>query len=105
MNISLYFIGPLIGFVIANMILKAMYKNVEKKDKGFVLNYHKLSYRRRFIRSLWGIPIALLLALAVYWLGDLIESEFQIIGFIFILLILLDIASSYLKWKKNEEEA
>ena len=31
-------------------------KNMNKVDKGFELVYWKLSYRRKFIRTLWMIP-------------------------------------------------
>jgi len=29
-------------------------------DKGFCLMYHKLSYRRKFIRTIWMTPFAIL---------------------------------------------
>lgn len=31
-------------------------KNMNKVDKGFELVYWELSYRRKFIRTLWMIP-------------------------------------------------
>ncbi|WP_416150045.1 hypothetical protein ACM26V_03330 [Salipaludibacillus sp. HK11] len=104
MNVLLYFIGPLIAVLIVNTIMSVLYKDVEKKDSGFVLNYHKLTYRRRLIRSLWGVPILSLLFLYIYWVGDLTSKEYIIIGIIFFLLILLDIAYDYVKWKKNEKK-
>ena len=82
--------------------MSVIYKDVEKKDKGFVLVYHKLSYRRRFIRSLWGIPLISLLYLAIYWLGGLTSNEYKVMGIVFLLLVLLDIVTSYIKWKSKE---
>jgi hypothetical protein len=35
----------------------------DKTDKGFELSYWKLSYRRKFVRTLWGAPAVLLLLL------------------------------------------
>ena len=37
----------------------------EKIDKGFSFSYWRLSYRRKFIRTLWFIPLAVLVILAV----------------------------------------
>lgn len=103
-NILLYFIGPMIVVLIVHPIMSAIYKDVEKKDKGFVLSSYKLTYRRRLIRSLWGIPFIPLLYLAIYWIGDLTSKELKIIGTIFLLLILLDIVYNYIKWKKDEKK-
>ena len=36
-----------------------MKKTAEKVDKGFELFYAKLSWRRKFIRTLWMLPVAL----------------------------------------------
>lgn len=38
----------------------------DKIDKGFELVYYKLSYRRRFIRTLWMIPWAILMLGLLY---------------------------------------
>lgn len=43
-------------FVILFLEIKD-HKAEEKKDKGFALPYWKLSYRRRFFRTLWFVPI------------------------------------------------
>ncbi len=104
MNILLHLIGPLIAVLIVSTIMSVLYKDVEKKDKGFVINYHKLTYRRRFIRALWGIPLVSLLYLATFRFVDLTSNEYKVIGIIFILLVLLDIAYNYVKWKMNEKE-
>lgn len=80
--------------------MSVLYKDVEKVDKGFVLNEYKLTYRRRLIRAIWSIPFIFLLYFAIYLLGDLTTSEMEVIGFIFILLALLDIVYNYVKWKK-----
>lgn len=105
MNILQVFIGPVVVIIIVHLIMSVVYKDAEKKDKGFVFNAYKLSYRRKFIRSIWAFPYILLLYIFIYWYGDLTTNEYMVIGFIFILLALLDIATSYMKWKKNEKEA
>lgn len=105
MDILQFFIGPVIAIVILHVIMSVVYKDAEKKDKGFVFNAYKLSYRRRFIRSIWALPFIFLLYIAMYWFGDLTTNEYIVIGIIFILVALLDITTSYMKWKKNEKEA
>lgn len=105
MDILQFFIGPVIVILIAHVIMSIVYRDVEKKDKGFVFNAYKLSDRRMFIRSIWAVPFILVLYIAIYWYGDLTTNEYIVIGIIFILLALLDIATSYVKWKKNEKEA
>nr|WP_258554949.1 hypothetical protein [Planococcus sp. (in: firmicutes)]QJS06188.1 hypothetical protein [Planococcus sp. (in: firmicutes)] len=85
--------------------MSIVYKDAEKKDKGFVFIGYKLSYRRKFIRSIWMLPFILVLYIGIYWLGDLTTNEYMTIGVIFLLLVLIDIAISYVKWKKNEKVA
>jgi len=100
----MYFIGPLIAVLIVSTISSAIYKDVEKKDKGFVLNFHRLTYRRRLIRGLWGIPLVSLIYLALYWFSDLTSNEYKMIGIIFLFMVLLDVAYNYVKWKNNEKK-
>lgn len=99
----MYVITPIIMVsIIAHLILSALYKDVEKKDKGFVLGYYRLTYRRRLIRSLWGIPFTFLLYLTIYRVGDLTPNELKILRITFLLPLLLDIVHNYIKWKKND---
>jgi len=104
LNTLMYFIGPLIAVLIVSTISSAIYKDVEKKDKGFVLNFHRLTYRRRLIRGLWGIPLVSLIYLALYWFSDLTSNEYKMIGIIFLFMVLLDVAYNYAKWKNNEKK-
>ncbi|GEN45618.1 hypothetical protein AHA02nite_13940 [Alkalibacillus haloalkaliphilus] len=103
MNILLYFIGPILVVLILNPILSSMYKDEEKNDKGFVLNYHRLTYRRKMIRTLWGIPFITLLFLVIYWIGDLSSIEYIILGIVFFSLLLMGFVHNYVKWIKNEK--
>ena len=59
------------GIVITALSALNFLEKVEKEDKGYVdkgfeLRYHKLSYRRRFIRTLWLIPWMILILILVY---------------------------------------
>lgn len=72
-----------------------------KKDKGIELIYYKLSYRRKFIRTLWWTPIAVI-ALALIWRGNY-NIIFKIITTIVLILInLIQLIYTYNKWKNND---
>ncbi len=55
-----------------------------KIDKGFVWSYWKLSYRRKFIRTLWMIPFVLLAIVNISF-----NHEFTTFIKAFLILILL----------------
>lgn len=61
------------GIAITVLSSLNLLEKVEKGDKGYVdkgfqINYYKLSYRRRFIRTLWLIPWMVLILFWLYWL-------------------------------------
>ncbi|WP_026571982.1 hypothetical protein [Sediminibacillus sp. JSM 1682029] len=105
MNVLLFFIGPAVVAIVWSAILSTKYKNREKIDKGFVLNYHKLTYRRKWIRSVWGVPIVVFVYLVLYWLGSLDSKEYTILGILFGVLVAADIIYNYRKWRKYERGA
>ncbi|MFS0688786.1 hypothetical protein AB1K89_06050 [Sporosarcina sp. 179-K 8C2 HS] len=104
MNILPYIIPPMIAVLVVSTIMSIIYKDKEKKDKGFVLNYYRLTYRRRFIRTVWAVPIVSLIYIALYRFSDITSNEYKIIGVFFFSLLLLDIGYNYSKWKKNEKK-
>ena len=73
----------------------------KKVDKGFQLIYWKLSYRRKFIRTLWTIPIFIISIGIIVFLGDGIVVS-KIMPIILIILFILQIIYNYIKWKKEE---
>ena len=74
----------------------------EKVDKGFELVYWNLSYRRKFIRSLWISPICILF---VYLCTNLFEEK--IIGLFIsvsiILIAIIQIIYTFYKWQSEEK--
>ncbi|MFD2042739.1 hypothetical protein ACFSTA_00285 [Ornithinibacillus salinisoli] len=104
MNFLAFLIIPVIAVIIVSAIMSRIYRDEEKKDKGFVLFYHKFTYRRRMIRALWGIPIMFLSYLVLYWLDNFTSNEKITIGIIFLLIVLIEIAYNYVKWKKIEKK-
>jgi hypothetical protein len=77
--------------------------DVNKVDKGFELVYAKLSYRRKFIRTLWLIPFAIAAVCGVIilfkstWAAILLSILFVIIGGI-------QLIYNYKKWKYFEKD-
>ena len=74
----------------------------EKVDKGLEFRYYKLSYRRRFIRTLWLIPWMLLVLFLMHWLG---ASLFILVltTVIFTITDFVQALYNYKKWKEETE--
>ncbi|GAA0117423.1 hypothetical protein [Clostridium senegalense] len=73
-----------------------------KTDKGFELLYYKLSYRRKFLRTLWMTPF-LIVCLAIIWLANdniILDTIFTIFC---VSIYLLQLVFTYFKWKKDEQ--
>ncbi|WP_042358472.1 hypothetical protein [Geomicrobium sp. JCM 19055] len=80
------------------------YKNEEKVDQGFTLNYHRLSYRRKFIRTFWMTPFIIFTIFFIFMLStwgvaiDILIISMLIISHVFQLIY------TYIKWKRSESE-
>ena len=72
----------------------------EKVDKGFELVYYNLSYRRRFIRTLWMIPWSILALFWMYWLGISTDTVL-LLAVIFTAVNLIQARHNYKKWKEE----
>ncbi|MCP1144798.1 hypothetical protein [Lysinibacillus endophyticus] len=102
MNILSNIFVPLLAVLIVNGILWFFAKNAEKIDKGLVFNHFKLSYRRRFIGALRGIPLVLIVFLLIAWQFDVMSIKYIWLVAICILLISLESFYYYRKWKEEE---
>lgn len=97
MLIIILVIVQVIGF-----FLIKRYDMSEKVDRGIELCYWKLSHRRKFIRTLWLIPVSIIITIEIY-------KEFQshtftgIIGVMFFLSIFIQAIYNYKKWKNEIE--
>ena len=98
MAISILVIVETIGFFLAKR-----YDMREKVDKGIEICYWKLSYRRKFIRTLCFIPVSVIIIIEFY-------KEFQsymftgIIGVVFFISIFIQAFYNYKRWKNEIEE-
>ena len=67
-------------------------------DKGFEPIYWNLSYRRKFIRTLWMLPFGIIMA--VYYLTS--HNRRILVFFIaFIITWVIQLIYTYYKWKKQ----
>lgn len=73
----------------------------EKIDKGFELIYARLSYRRRFIRTLWLIPWAILALWLLKWVGTPTVG-IVIVGIILFVVGFIQAFYNYKKWKSGQ---
>ena len=74
-----------------------------KVDKGFEFFYFNLSYRRKFIRTLWLSPLAIF---SVYYVYVKMQS-FKIAAVVGLVLIIIDAVQlwyNYHKWKNEEKQ-
>lgn len=74
-------------------------RNKEKVDKGKVKNYFRLSYRRRFIRTLWTFVLALILLIPLYIFSGFTLKEFTLFSIFIILIFLTELIYSLIRWK------
>lgn len=80
-----------------------IFKMSKKVDKGFELIYWNLSYRRKFIRTLWNIPIFIISIGIIIFLDKGIFLS-RIMPLILIISFILQIIYNYTKWKKEEQQ-
>ena len=73
-----------------------------KVDKRFHLNYWKLSYRRRFVRNLWMLPLLMVITGMLITRGDS-ALTCRIISIILLVSSVFELIYNYLKWKKTEK--
>ena len=64
------FIIPLLIALVTNIVLSIIFKGTSKVEKGFKLDYFRLSYRRKMIRTLTTLPIAILALIVIYLYAD-----------------------------------
>lgn len=91
--------------IIASVILTAMNKGEEKKDKGFAFSYQRLSHRRRLIRTFWMLPITVLVLIGLRQLDIMTQFEWNAVVTIFAIVFVSQALYEYWKWKKGEKEA
>jgi len=83
------------------LISSKIYKRQEKVDKGFAINYFKLSYRRRVVRDLLTLPLLIVCILIIYYLSDWSFKIFTTFSVIILLCYALQLLYNFKMWKKG----
>jgi len=99
--VEIFFI-PIIIALLFSIILSIIFKGTAKVDKGFEFNYFKLSYRRKFFRSLTSLPIMIPAVIVIYVLTDWSLLINVFVGVILLFLFLVQLVYNYSMWKRNE---
>lgn len=73
-----------------------------KVDKGFEINYYNLSYRRKFIRTLWMIPFMILTLCLVVWIGTPLFITLPV-AVIFAVTGFIQAFHNYKKWREETD--
>ncbi|QJA08616.1 hypothetical protein HF520_06520 [Romboutsia sp. CE17] len=73
-----------------------------KVDKGFELIYWNLSYRRKFIRTLWQTPLVFLAIGLLIFVGKNLFFN-RIAPILLVIIYIWQLIYNYIKWKKDEE--
>lgn len=91
---------PVIFVLLCIMVFSIIFKNADKKDKGFEIIYFKLSYRRKLIRTLTSLPSGLFAIIIIYFYSSWsMKTNVIIVIFIFLTFIAQLIYNFYM-WKK-----
>lgn len=77
----------------------------DKIDKGFAINYYKLSYRRKMIRTLTGFPLFVVAYILIFIYTETNSTVLTTFGVILFCLFLLQLLYNYINWKKKECES
>ncbi|RYG70851.1 ATPase [Lentibacillus lipolyticus] len=95
---------PVLITLFVVVILSIIFKGKDKVDRGFKINYFKLSYRRKMIRTIIFTPINILLLVFIYAYTDWSMVVNVLVGLLLIIAGLVQLIYNFNMWKKNEKE-
>lgn len=93
---------PVLITLFVVIILSIIFKGKDKVDRGFKINYFKLSYRRKMIRTIIFIPINILLLIFVYAYTDWSMVVNVLLGLLILIALLVQLIYNFNMWKKTE---
>ncbi len=73
----------------------------DKVDKGFEIFYNKLSYRRKFIRTIWLIPVGIITGILITYIS-IFASFFYWLSFL--INAVRKLKYNYIMWKKENNK-
>lgn len=96
---------PFLVFIsIMVTLIRKRFHREEKIDQGFVFFFWKLSSRRKFIRTLWLLPLFLtaLILVQITFEDHLFTA---VIGSEILLVFIVQLAYYYVKWKSDKQSS
>ncbi|MFC0523746.1 ATPase [Pontibacillus salicampi] len=96
------FIVPGVISAIVIVVLSSRYKNKDKKDKGFKLNYFALSYRRKLIRTVISAPVVISSAFFLFYSPEFTTMAKMLFIPILLIVFVLQLIYNFYMWKKKE---
>ncbi|MCF3944771.1 ATPase [Oceanobacillus alkalisoli] len=78
------FVIPIVAALLVTIILSVMFRGSDKVDKGFKLNYFKLSYRRKLIKTLISLPVITLALIVIYSYTEWSMAANVLLGLLFL---------------------
>ncbi|WP_088035088.1 ATPase [Evansella clarkii] len=87
--------------IIIGLVFSKIYKGNDKVDEGFELNYFKLSYRRKMIRTAMLFPFIVILLIIVYFFFNWSLIVFVSFALLLLLGTTVQMLYNYNKWKKE----
>ncbi|SFP67148.1 hypothetical protein SAMN05421839_14021 [Halolactibacillus halophilus] len=98
------YVSFFIPILLFNVLYWLYYRHRKKKDRGFVLAYYRLSYRRRFKRNLWTLPL-IIVSIIVILLLDYVPIFVQM-GYVFVISVgtVIELMYNYKQANKERED-
>ena len=96
----IFFLLPVFIAMTISIFMTKRWGMGEKVDKGIAFCYWKLSYRRKFIRTLWMIPIAIVI---IFYFHTTFQSILQtcLVATLLAIMLLIQAIYNYRKWKNE----
>ncbi len=91
----------LIVVLITTLVLSMYYRKKPKVDKGFKFAYHGLSYRRKFLRTIYSIPLCIF-PLAIIYYFDGFTANFIFVTLLLVIVFVFQTSYNCIKWKKED---
>ena len=80
-----------------------LYRGKEKVDKGMAINYYRLSYRRKLMRTIYSAPLILLGLVFIYYFAEWPTPIFLSFCLFILVGFILQAFYNYYKWKNTEQ--
>ncbi|MER2048984.1 ATPase [Solibacillus sp. FSL K6-1781] len=86
---------------ITTFVLSMYFRKKPKVDKGFKFAYHGLSYRRKFLRTIYSIPFCIF-PLAIIYYFERFSANFIFVTLLLVIVFVFQMSYNYIKWKKED---